>query len=172
MINHLTGALRRHLAVAINNPGLTRELVDKLNGLIDEVNTDGAFDRTVVVPALATVAEDGSHVVALVVPDEFVSLVSIDLYGAPVTPGSASASVHLSSEYAGPGEQRDADVEIDQTLVVDLSVAGRLVAVDLTSVVSKISGGDVVRITVDHQTIGCDVDYTSARLVYSPLEQP
>jgi hypothetical protein len=98
------------------------------------------------------------------VPDDFVSLVSVY---AVMIPGAtnAAANIDLASDYAGIGEVYNfhSESNIASTYPLTINV---MTALDLSSVFSTLSAGDLCGVHITHNTIGATAYYLGVKLSY------
>lgn len=125
---------------------------------------DGDFDADDGDRRVRNVVTDGSHRFNFYVPEDFASLVSIDILGYSV--GAISAqSINLYSDYAAVGEASNQHSESDTSNTLT-TTAGQIFEMDLSSVFSSLNAGDHCGVLIDHQTIGTTIRYLGIRLRY------
>ena len=115
------------------------------------------------------VASNGTSQFTFFVPANYVSTVSLALIGR-VSSGAAqiNRNIDLFSDYASVGELSGNHSEANTTILFDLSTfSGRIAAIDISSVFTSLGAGDVCGVTVDHKSIGGNIDYLGVKLEYS-----
>ena len=106
------------------------------------------------------------------VPEDFGTLVSIEVIGIP-TGGAASAArnIDISSVYGTIGESFDFHTDADTAITFDLSgTEDQLYAFDVGSVFDSeaLSAGDFGAVEMEHNSVGGIIDYIGILLVYDP----
>lgn len=116
-----------------------------------------------------SIASSGSHRFTFIIPDDFVSLVSLHLIGVPAS-GAAQANrdIDIASDYGGTDELYFTHSESDTSVVYDLSGATDIIKhLDISSVFTNISAGDSCGILVDHNSIGGTMNYIGIEVEYN-----
>lgn len=115
------------------------------------------------------IASSGSHRFTFIIPDDFVSLVTLHLIGIPAS-GAAQANrdIDIASDYGGADELYFTHSESDTSITYDLSGAVNLIKhLDISSVFSNISAGDTCGILVDHNGVGGTINYIGIEVEYN-----
>lgn len=115
-----------------------------------------------------SVTGGGSHRFNFNFPNDFVTLVSLQIIG-KISSGAAGSgkAIHYFSNYGSPGQSSLQHQQSDTTKVFDLTgLSGQFYAFDISSVVSNAQAGDVGGVLVDHQGIGGSISYIVLRLEY------
>jgi len=115
-----------------------------------------------------SVGSAGNYNFTFSIPNDFISLVSIEAVGI-VSSGAAQTNrnIDLSSDYASIGENFQQHSETNTTILYDLSgKSNQLVGLDVSSVFSQIVAGDFCGLNINHITIGGSIEYIGIRLRY------
>ena len=104
------------------------------------------------------------------IPSQAVTITAVDLIG-QVSSGAANASndIDLTSDYCQTsGEAANFHTESDTATTYDFSGAsGQLIELDLTSVLTSLTGGDHGGVQVKHNSIGGSMHYFGIRVRYT-----
>lgn len=111
------------------------------------------------------VTANGSLDIGWMIPDDFKDLVSLHIL---MSPGAtnASADIDLASNYGVVGEPLNQHSETNTTIVYSLTV-DITVALDVASVFSSLSPGDLCGLTLDLNAIGGTAHFIGSRLRYT-----
>ncbi len=172
------GVFRDKTGVALNLRTIrgVGGIVTTVNG--DQVDVDGsalAGTRSAFYPAnfdanlgdmlSLRIGSAGSGRFNFQTPADFANLTSLALIGQP-SGTNATADIDLGSDYGALGEASSNHSETDTAITFDLT-SGQLEALDISNVFSSLAAGDFAGITVQHQTIGFDMDYLGILLTYA-----
>jgi len=144
----------------------------QLNGLVTNVvvNTN-AFNYGFVLGDYNTqgVGPTGATNATFFVPGNFASLVSLSAIIIP-SAGAAGAGkdIDLFSDYASVGEASNTHDESDTTSTFDLTgLSGVMSLMDISSVFTSLSAGDICGLLIDHNAVGGPIRYLGIRMVYN-----
>lgn len=114
-------------------------------------------------------ATNGTFNFSFFIPADFGSLVGIALVMIPrAGTDGPGKDIDLNSEYGQIGEPRTQHSETDTTSLYDFTgQLDELSEIDISSVFSAISAGDVCGIESDHNAIGGTLAYVGVRLSYT-----
>lgn len=112
-----------------------------------------------------SVGANGSINLEFVAPEDFQAIVSIQVI---MIPGAttASADIDLDSTYGAVGEPFNQHVESDTTVTYNLTV-DRIEGLDVSSVFSALTAGDICGVKLKHNSIGGAANYLGIRLNYT-----
>lgn len=121
---------------------------------------------------LLVISASGDDSTGFVIPDDFGTLVSLNLVGMPLdgTAYGASKDIDFISEYAGDGEQCDGDGETDDSSTY--TTGGALTEwfrLDITSLAPAIAPDDVFSLNIKHNAVGGNIGYKCFELEYYSL---
>jgi hypothetical protein len=100
-----------------------------------------------------------------VVPNDFVSLVSLEAIGIPNT-SFTTKNIRFASNYGQVGELYTIHSETDNAKNYS-GVQNVLLAVDISSVFTALAAGDMCGVNILHVTLGTTIDYLGIRLRYN-----
>ena len=111
----------------------------------------------------------GAYRFTFIVPDDFLSLVSIRLIASPRSGAEGSGKdIDLISSYGADGEAINNHSESDTSSTYQIAAsAGTFGFLDLSSVFTGLAAGDRCGVFVDHKAIGGSVDYYKIELKYN-----
>lgn len=109
---------------------------------------------------------NGSQNFSFRVPDDFGSLVSLELI-ALATGSNAAADIDLNSDYGAVGESDTTHSESDTTSTYNIT-QDEVNAMDISGVFSSIAAGDYCGLMVTHNAIGHVNGYLGILLKYNP----
>jgi len=115
-----------------------------------------------------SVGATGNQNFNVVVPDDFVSLVSVEaivIVSGAGAPG-AGKDIDLNSNCGNVGEAYNANSESDTTSTYTIPAQNVVWEMNVSSVFSGISAGDYCGINIDHNGIGGSIDYLGIKLRY------
>lgn len=111
-----------------------------------------------------TVTGTGEWNFVLVVPVDFVSLVSVEAIGIPAG-DFTDKGIDLFSSYGAVGESVIQHQESDTTPVVS-GTGSQFFSLNLASVLTQIAAGDVCGIKIDNINVGVNINWIGIRLRY------
>lgn len=123
------------------------------------------YGRQIVVP----IAQNGSGDLTFFLPPEAVGLVYAKLIGIPSVGASGTGkNIDLWADYGTLGESPTTHQGSDLTSVYDLTGTAGLITtvVELSSILTNLSGGDIVGLEVKHNAIGGAIEYLGISLAY------
>jgi hypothetical protein len=111
----------------------------------------------------------GTYRFTFPVPENFDSLISLDLIAVPASGVAGSGKdIDLFSEYAILGELTDANTEADTTTVYDFTgKADQFIKIDISPVFSALEPGATCGLLVDHNGIGGTISYFMIKMAYN-----
>ena len=116
---------------------------------------------------MQTIAGTGAHRFDFCVPDDFVSLVSIELIVAYAVGAVGSGKdIDLYSDYGAVGQSTVQHSESDTTSTYTLSGPDTWQAFDISGVFNSLSAGDHCGLLLDHKSIGGSAFYLGVKMVY------
>jgi len=132
------------------------------------INAD--YNNTVGSRRTKEIAANGDSEISFAVPPEAVSILSAKLIGIPSVGAAGSGKdIDVSSEYSALDESRTTHIESDTTSTYDFTgKANQTITIkDLISILTNVTGGDFVGVSINHNSIGGAIDYLGVRLTYS-----
>lgn len=112
------------------------------------------------------VSSNGSVDMFFNTPSDFTSLVSVDAVFISLF-ANPTADIDLYSNYAACGENKNTHQESNTTSTFDTGTVNNIETIDLSSVFSSLSAGDLCAVHIDHNSIGGALNYFGVRLVYT-----
>jgi hypothetical protein len=115
-----------------------------------------------------SIAGSGSYRFTFKLPDNYTSLLSVDLIGIVSAAAAQTArNIDLASEYAAIGEIYNTNTESDTTTTYNLSgYSSEIYALNLLTVLTGVAPRDLVGVLVTHVAIGGSIDYLGIRIKY------
>jgi len=114
-------------------------------------------------------ASAGAHEWSFPVPPDFDELVSCEAIGIYNGTGGSDKQIDFYSDYGAEGEDYNNHDESDIGTLFDFTgKSDKIIAIDVSGVLSALSAGDYVGLTIDHKGIGDSIDYIYIKLVYTP----
>lgn len=126
------------------------------------------YDTNYLTYRVKSVGGSGTQRFTFAVPDDFVSLNYVKLIGS-ISAGAAGSdkNIDLSSNYGKSGENDNQHAETNTTILYDFTgLSGKIADVDVSSVFSSLSAGDICGLQIDHNAIGGTINYFSIELDY------
>jgi len=115
-----------------------------------------------------SIGATGNFNLDVIIPDDFVSLVSIEAVGivsGAGTPGT-DKDIDLTSNCVGVAELYTSNSVSDTTSVYTISAQDTVWEMDISSIFSSISAGDYCGVNIDHKSIGGSINYLGIKLRY------
>lgn len=112
---------------------------------------------------------DGAFEFTFVVPPDFASLVSLQIFGTPTAGAAGSGkNIDLYSNYYGLDEPKNQHIESDIGTTYDFTGnTDQGIVIDLSNVFSDLSADDSCGVKIDHETIGGGIRYTQIVMGYT-----
>ena len=127
------------------------------------------YDANFLTYRVKSLGGSGTQRFTFAVPDDFVSLNYVKLIGS-ISAGAAGSgkNIDLSSNYGKDGENDNQHAETNTTITYDFTgLSGKKAGIDVSSVFSSLSAGDVCGLQIDHNAIGGTINYYSIELDYT-----
>jgi hypothetical protein len=99
------------------------------------------------------------------IPNDFASLVSLEVIGIPDASFSNKA-IYLTSVYGAVGEAFNTHAETDNTKTFS-GTGSQWTAINIASVFTALAAGDLCGVNLNHQTITTSMNYVGVRLRYN-----
>lgn len=116
---------------------------------------------------MRSIGGTASHRFTFAVPDDFVSLTSLELLA--VSNGTNTGrDIDISSDYGAVGENYFNHSETDTTSTYDFTV-NEITALDISGIYSSLAAGDFCGLFVDHNSVGFGINYLGIKMVYSTV---
>ncbi len=157
LTSRITKLFVQDIDVSGNLTGITKEVFY----LAETSSNEGSF-------RVRSVGTNGDRNFNLVIPDDFVSLVSIEAVGIISGAGAEGTGkdIDLTSNCVGAAELYTSNSVSDTTSTYTIPAVNTIWEVDVSSVFSGISAGDYCGINIDHKGIGGGIDYLGIKLKY------
>lgn len=130
---------------------------------------NGEFDSNLGNYRVQTIAGTGAFRFSFRVPDDFASLISLNLMFI-VAPGAAGPNkdIDLTSDYAALGEVYNTHSQSDTTTLYDFTGQdNKWTAMDISGLFSSLSAGDFCGLLVDNNAIGGNLYVLGINIVYN-----
>ncbi len=115
-----------------------------------------------------SISGTGSWNFTFVIPPDFSSLVALNVIMSPTAGAAGSGKdVDLTSSYGGIGEINNTHSETDTTSTYDFGSASVFKAIDVSSVFSSLSAGDICGLNWDNNGVGGAIDVYAIQLTYT-----
>lgn len=148
-----------------------RDALDEIEGIVAALRVFqhplGSHNSQIGDYDVLNISSNGDGNISFIIPDDFTALTSAELIGIPDGFANATANIDLDSSYAAVGEDFETHQESDVSSTYNIPVSDQVFALDISSVLSSLSAGDCVGMTIDHNTIGGSVGYIAIKLVYT-----
>lgn len=115
----------------------------------------------------SSIGASGSGRVIFGIPDDFGSLVSLEMVGI-ISAAITAKNIDLTSDYAASTEDAQANSESNVAFTVTSANANEMFFYSISSVFSSIAAGDICGIMADHKAIGATITYLFVKMVYTP----
>ena len=157
LVDRITTLFVQNINVSGNLTGITKEVFYPV-----ETSGNAGNFRT------RRVGATGNQNFNTIIPDDFVSLVSVEAVGIVSGAGTSGIDkdIDLASNCVGATDLYTSNSVTDTTSTYTISDQNTVWEMNISSVFSNISAGDYCGINIDHNSIGGSIDYLGIKLKY------